>query len=300
MRKISKNSSFLVSVLLLLGMFTINSCKDDDNSLPKINGYDNSDQVASTYLKAHWTFDDTYNEAISATAPENKYGGYAFETGQIGKALKLTAGALVYPSIANIGAANSLGDFTVSAWVNIKNNGTNFTSLFGIIPTAATDVWGNIGLNFETGWKPATCDTIVPKANYLSLNADNSLNGQDNRPNPFDAGNRVGVFKQGGAWCFVTIRFNSTTHKLQVFGNGTSIGAWDDRGANTVALNMRVPCKAVVGSLAASDIGFTGVTGDRGIWMPMATASIDDLRVFNTAITDAEITALYNLGLAGR
>jgi len=297
MKKNTKIALFLVSTFLVLGMITLNSCKKDE-SLPKIDGYDNSDQVAATYLKAHWTFDDTYDEAISSTAPENKYGGYAFSTGQIGKALDLTAGALVYPSIANIGAANSIGDFTVSSWVKISNNGTGFTSLFGIIPTAATDVWGNIGLNFETGWKPASCDTIVPKANYLSKNEDGSLNGQDNRPNPFDAV-PVGIFKQGGKWCFVTIRFNSSTHKLQVFGNGVSIGAWDDRGTNTVALNMRVPCKAVIGSLASSDIGFTDA-GVRGDWMPMATASVDDLRVFNTAISDADITALYNLGVAGR
>lgn len=297
MKKIVKFSLFLVSAILLMGMFAITSCKDDEE-LPKIDGYDNSDQVAATYLKAHWTFDNTYAEAISTTEPENKYGGYAFEAGQIGSALKLTEGAIVYPSIANIGAANSLGDFTVTTWVKISNNGNSFTSLFGIIPTAATDVWGNIGLNFETGWRPATNDTIVPKANYLSLNQDGSLNGQDNRPDPF--GNpKQGVFKQGGQWCFVAIRFNSATHKLQVFGNGVSIGKWDDRGPNTVALNMRVPCKAVFGSLAASDIGFSNA-GARGDWMKKATASVDDLRVFNTAISDAEIMALYNLGVAGR
>jgi hypothetical protein len=32
----------------------------------------------------------------------------------------------------------------------------------------------------------------------------------------------------------------------------------------------------------------------------MATASIDDVRVFNTILTDAEVMALFNLGTAGR
>lgn len=296
--KTTKITLFLATVFLVVGMITLNSCKKKSESLPQINGYDNSDQVASTYLKAHWTFDDTYNEVISSTAPENKYGGYAFTTGQIGKALQLTAGTLVFPSIANIGAANSLGDFTVSAWVKISNNGKAFTSLFGIIPTTVAEPWGNLGLNFETGWKPATCDTLVPKANYLSKNPDGSMNGQDNRPDPFGKP-RVGVFKQGGKWCFVAIRFSSATHKLEVFGNAVSIGAYNDRGAATVALNMRIPCKAVIGSLAAGDIGFT-TAGVRGDWMPMATAAIDDIRVFNTPVSEADITALYNLGTAGR
>jgi len=297
MKKNTKFSLIMVSIILVIGMLTINACKDD-TSLPQINGYDNSDQVSATFLKAHWTFDDTYDEAISATAPANKYGTYAFGTGQIGNALVLTKGALVYPSIANIGAANSLGDFTVSAWVKISNTGNSFTSLFGIIPTEVADVWGNLGLNFETGWKPATNDTLVPKANYLSKNTDGTMNGQDNRPDPYGTP-KVGVFKQGGKWCFVAIRFNSTTHKLQVFGNGESIGAYDEKPATVVALNMRVPSKAVFGSLASSDIGFTAA-GVRGDWMPMATASIDDLRVFNTPVSDADLKALYNLGVAGR
>jgi hypothetical protein len=301
-KKMKKPIKFLLTGLAAVSALALGSCGDDDGAkLPPIDGYNNSGEVAATNLVAHWSFDQNNNEVLSGTAPANTYGTVSTTTGMIGNALQLNQGTLVYPSIAKIGAANSLADFTISLWANVKNNGTGFTSLFGIIPTAVTEPWGNLGANVETGWFPASGpvgDTLVLKANYLSLNGDGSLNGQDNRNDPRGKP-PVGVLKSSGKWVHFVIRFNSTTHKLQVFGDGVSIGAYDDRGANTIALNMRTPALAVIGSLAASDIGFAGA-GERGSWMPMATASIDDIRIYNTAIPDKDITALFNLGTAGR
>lgn len=288
-----------LSVLLVLGMITIDSCKKTE-SLPQINGYDNSDQVGATYLKAHWTFDDTYNEAISSTAPSNKYGTYAFTTGQIGKALDLNAGTLVYPSIANIGGANSLSAFTVSLWVNVKGTqgGTGaFTSFFGIIPTTVADIWGNVMALAETARHPATSDTLELKSYLNTTLPDNTQSGQDNVAQKNDV--NVGqYFKGANKWSLMTMTWDGATHKFTLYGNGVSVGAWTDRGT-TPALVMRTPCQAVFGSLAASDIGFANA-GVRGDWYPMATAKIDDVRVFNTVLSQTEITALYNLGVAGR
>ena len=277
----------------------LGACSDDDEKLPPIDGYNNSNEVAASNLVAHWTFDDNNNEVISNTAPANTYGSVTSTTGQIGKGIQLSQGSLVYPSITAIGGENSLNDFTVSLWTNVNNNGNSFTTLFGIFPTAVAEPWGNLSASVETGWFPArdAGDTLVLKANYLS-NDNGTLNGQDNRPDP--RGNPpVGLFKASGQWINFVIRFNSSTHKLQVFGNGTSIGAYDFRGDNTGALHMRTPAQAVIGSLAANDIGFASA-GARGDWMKMATALLDDIRVYNTALSDAEITALYNLGTAGR
>jgi hypothetical protein len=300
MKKVTKITTFLFSLALVLGMVTINSCKDDE-SLPQINGYDNSDQVAATYLKAHWTFDDTYNEAISSTAPSNKYGGYAFSTGQIGKALNLTAGTLVYPSIANIGAANSLPNFSVSLWVNVKDTkgGTGaFTSFFGIIPTNVADIWGNVMALAETARHPATSDTLELKSYLNTTLPDASQSGQDNvAQHNNETGNGL-WFKGANKWSHFVMTWDGATHKFLLYGDAVSCGAWNDRGT-TPALVMRTPCQAVFGSLAASDIGFANA-GARGGWYPMATAMIDDVRVYNTVLSQADITALFNLGSAGR
>lgn len=297
------NYLLVTGVIAAIGL-TFGACDDDDdddNKLPPIDGYNESNEVASDNLVAHWTFDDTNNERLSGTAPESTYGTAGFTGGQLGSALQLTEGALVYPSITAIGEANSLSSYTVSMWVNVKNNGSGFTTLFGIFPTDNTDFWGNLSLGAETSWFPAdgpVGDTLVFKTNYMSLNEDGSTNGQDNRPDP--RGNPpVGVFEASGQWAHYVVRFNATTHMLEIFGNGTSIGAYNDRGENTGALVMRTPAQAVFGSLSTQEVGFESAPVQPD-WQVLATASIDDVRVFNTALADNEITALYNLGTAGR
>jgi hypothetical protein len=298
-----KTLNFLFALTAIVSLAFVSACDDDDdddNSLPPIDGYNNSGEVAKDNLVAHWSFDDTQNEVISNTAPEETFGTVGYTDGMLGKALDLDEGALVYPSISAIGAANSLSNYTVSMWVNVMNNGSAFSTYFGIFPTSNTDFWGNLSLSAETGWFPAgvTGDTLVLKTNYMSLNDDGSTNGQDNRPDPRGA-TPVGVFKQTGQWAHFVVRFDGTTHKLEIFGNGTSIGAYNDRGENTGPLVMRTPAQAVFGSLSTSDIGFASAPAMPD-WQVLATAMIDDVRVFNTPLSNAEITALYNLGVAGR
>lgn len=311
-----KTIKYVFASGLALSLLMLVSCGDDDNKLPKIDGYNNSDEVAAENLLANWKFDGTKEEDISGAEPlagaDGTFGTVGFEEGQIGQALKLTAGALRYPNITALNTADALANFTTSMWVKIKNNkGTaaeGYTVLFGLFPDGLTPetvgdfMWGNVMMAAETGWFPATNpqpDTLVLKGHFVKKKEDGGINGQDNRPDP--RGNPpVGVFKHTGEWVHFVVRYNSTTQMLHVFGNGVSIGAYTDRsGGAPGAMRMNVPCSAVFGNGATKLIGFDN-NPDQQTWSPMATASIDDVRVFNTALSDAEITALFNLGSAGR
>ena len=310
-----KKMKYLFAGGMVLSLLTFMACSSDENTLPKIDGYNNSNEVAAANLLANWTFDGTNAERISNAAPlagaAGTFGTVAFEEGQIGQALKLTQGALRYPNIAALNSADALANFTVSMWVKLKNNqGTaaeGYTILFGLFPDGLTQettgdfMWGNINMAVETGWFPpsSTPDTLVLKGHFVKKKVDGGINGQDNRPDP--RGNPpVGVFKHTGEWAHFVVRWNSTTQMLHVMGNGISIGAYTDRsGGNPGAMRMNVPCSPVFGNGATKGVGFTNNPDQQG-WSPMATASIDDVRVFNTALSDAEITALFNLGTAGR
>lgn len=283
---------------LALTAITFSSC-DDEESLPPIDGYNNSNEVANDNLVAHWTFDDTNNERLSSTAPSQTAGGVGFTDGQIGKALQLTKGALVYPEINAINSVDALPNFTVSLWVNVSGTkrvpGGGFTSFFGIIPTSVTDVWGNIHAAAETGRHLPSSDTLELK-NYLNTTLpDGSQSGQDNVA--LKNGDNGNYFMGANRWAHYVMTWDGTTHQFEIYGDSEAVGGYTDRGT-TPALKMRVPARAVFGSLAASDIGFAAVT--RPDWAPMATASIDDVRVYNTVLSQAEITALFNLGTAGR
>lgn len=288
-----------MSGVMALVAVAFTSC-NDDKELPKIDGYNNSDEVAKTNLVAHWTFDDTNAEAISKTAASNTFGTVGFTTGQIGKALQLTKGALVYPTIANINTANALNNFTVSMWVNVTGNKRTategFTAFFGLIPTGVTDIWGDVMATAETSRHLPTSDTLELK-NLLNTHPAGQPNSlQDNVATK--NGDKGAFFMGAKRWAHYVMRWDGTTHQFYIFADGANVGGYTDRGTTGVEV-MAVPVQAVFGSLASKDIGFTGAPSQQS-WNPWATASIDDVRIYNTALSDAEVTALFNLGTAGR
>jgi len=295
-----KNAIKFLFVLAIMawGGFALVSCNDDDE-LPPIDGYNNSNEVAATNLKAHWTFDDTNNERLSSTSPSGTFGTVGFTEGQIGKALKLTSGALVYPSITSIGEANSLNNFTVSLWVNVAGNkataSSGFTSFFALNYQNDTDIWGNITLAAETGAHLPSSDTLLLKP---LLKTSLPGGGESLQDNISVINGDVGKHFLGAKrWAHYVARWNGATHKFEIFGDGVNVGAYNDRGTTPV-LVQRTPVRPVFGSLTHSDIGFASAPARS--FNVLANASIDDVRVYNTTLSDAEIVALFNLGKAGR
>lgn len=277
----------------------VGSCGEDDK-LPPIDGYNNSDEVANANLVAHWSFDSDQKERISGTAPSNTFGTVGSTTGQVGNALQLTKGVLVYPPIEKINTANALNNFSVSLWVNVANNkkaaNEGFTSFFGLIPSGVTDIWGDVMALAETAHYLPSSDTLKLKnlLNTHPAGGGNSL--QDNLAQT--NGDKGKFFMGAKKWSHYVMVWNASTHQFYIYGNGVDVGAYTDRGT-TGNLIMAVPVKAVFGSLASSDIGFAGAPAQQS-WNPWATASIDEVRVYNTALSEAEVKALFNLGTAGR
>jgi len=287
-----------LTVASMVALLIFAGCSKKDE-LPAIDGYNNSNDVASSNLLAHWTFDSNNNENISNTAPKATFGTVGSTTGQIGKALQLTKGVVVFPPIAKINDANALNNFTISLWVNVqgrKGVDNGFTAFFGLIPSGATDIWGDAMVLAETGRHKPASDTLELKniLNTHPAGAANSL--QDNVAQV--ANGKGAWFMGGNKWAHYVARWNATTHQFQIFGNGVSVGAFDDRGTTGVEV-MAVPVQAVFGSLASKDIGFAGAPVQPS-FNPWATASIDDVRVYGTALSDKDIAALYHLGQAGR
>lgn len=278
----------------------VGSCKDDEEQLPPIDGYNSSDEVAAANLVAHWSFDADQKERISGAAPSATFGTVTTTPGKIGNALQLNKGVLVYPTIAGINTANALNNFTVSLWVKTTNNKgqtvSGYQQFFSLFPEGVTDIWPDLGTGAETGHYLPSSDTLKTKGNFITHPAGAPASNQDNLALVNDGKGKW--FLGAKDWAHMVVRWDATTHKLTIFMNKEDSGAWTERG-ETGVLIMDVPVRAVFGSLASSDIGFEDAPAQPG-WNPWATASIDDVRIFNTALSQAEVTALFNLGNAGR
>lgn len=291
-------AAWLMAGAVMSTVFT--SCKkSDDATLPSIGGYNGSNDVSSANLLAHWTFDGTNNEAVSSTAP-TKSSNASFTTGVKGQALQLSSGYLLYPTITALSSASALASFTVSAWINTSNNGSTASEIFALSSPAADD-WGQM-INFlvETGQKPATSDTLVIHGLFGQY-AAGTRSGQDNLNSGgiADAGTKYKVVKGAGKWTHVVLKYDGSTSTVDVYANGVVVSNSDYRVRGTTGpLVFPTPSQVLIGGFPNIATGFASSATQ--VWQGLFNGSIDELRVYNKALSDTDISSLYQLELAGR
>lgn len=302
-----KTISYLLVSVSAMVLLTLGSCSKSSTALPPIGGFNTANDIAATNLLAHWTFDNTNKEAISGTAPTTA-NGTSFTTGQVGQALSLSSGYLVYPTIAALSSANAFPSVTVSLWVNIKNNGTTQTNLFGItqIPSAQTD-WntGPLNVYVETGNHKAISDTLQVHSNFSTYSTGNRQGGDNVNNYGGVAGTDYQYVTQGGRWFHYVMVYDGVGSNIDLYVNSTIVsdGLFRHRGpAAPGGLGTIVnlpPTQVIIGGWPNVTTGFTGGSPQQG-WQTLMTGSIDEVRVYSKNLSAAEIGALYSFGLAGR
>ncbi len=300
--KIYKNRGLFVLAALTT---TLYACKKDGNpnNLPsvstasyvgKIDGFNTADEVFPNNLVAYWNFDNTKNEKISGTAPSASAGDTYLTTGIKGQALALNAGYVYYANQFSTFKTTALKSFTVSAWVQILNNGSKKTMLFQLARPGIFN--GNINFVLETNSRAATVtDAITIHPTFTGQNGGT----QDN----LNAANGTFAFQSpkigANVWAHMVITYNAATGIFQIWGNGVKIGvpAYQSRGTGNTLFNSFEPSEVIFGGnynvipgkTVSTDTSFGAMTG-----------GIDEVRIYNVALPDAYIISLYKLGLAGK
>ncbi len=308
-----KRISYLFAAGILISAATISSCNksSSDPVLPQIGGYNNSDEVAASNLKGHWGFEGSSNETISATPPTTSLRA-TFVTGVRGQALHLDSGYIVYPSIAAMNV-QALGSATVSAWIYTDNqgNGTRPTSVFALALAGAAETDWNVGplnMYLENGRPTTYDDTLVLHGAMATYVAGSRLGGD----NINDYGAREVDFKTvhgTNKWVQYILIYNATGSVLDIYANGVLVSNSNFRYKYTGAfpgtpfgpISLPLPTsttQVLIGGFPNSTTGFSA-SALQG-WQGLFRGNIDELRFFNKALTAAEISALYQLELAGR
>lgn len=300
--KTIKLSGFALAMTLSFGLLT--SCGSDDDSpapLPPIGGYNNANEVGASNLVAYWPLDGNGTESKSNTAPTTTV-GTTFVAGAKGEAANFAAGYMVYPSIAAL--ATSSGSMTISAWGKISNNKTDVSATASCILTLTrpgSDWAGNVNLILETSQREASNDSIQVKGLVKIKKADGSENGQDVvnmiKQEPWmDAAHSWAPNKVGGQWAQYVIVWNGTAGTFKIWVNGVEISnnAWEVRnGGDSLPLSFFTPTYPVIGAF-----GNVATTSDT--WNKPLTGQLDEIRIWNKALTAADINSLYELEKAGR
>jgi Concanavalin A-like lectin/glucanases superfamily len=282
-----KNSRIAIGLLALTMTSVIYSCKKDEVvQLPPIGGFNSADEVGASNLVAYWSLDVDGKESKSGAAP-SKSQNVTFVAGAKGKAASFANGFLSYDAIS---ALNSLPNATISLWANVQNNGNSPSCFFTL--TRPNEWAGNVNFMSETGWRKAGNDTMTVKGLVVTKVAGND-SWQDSRNEATKGGAQAA--KLTGKWTHLVMTWDGATSMFKIYANGVKISnpEWEARGT-TGPLSFTTPTKPIIGAWG------TNISGTPDSWQVPMTGLVDEVRVYNKALSDGDISSLYQLESAGR
>lgn len=247
-----------------------------------IGGYNSSAEISPANLVAKFSFDGTVKDSVAGI--DGTATGITFATGRKKEALKgSTSGQVVYNTPG--ASITGLQTFTVTMWINTQKHDGGAQCVFMVPRT--DDFWGNMFMLIEGS--TAAHDSMLVKFNFGGQWAE--LTGNLRLPNMY------------GAWKHLAFSYNSTTSKFATYLNGQKVtlpASMTDRknGANPLGpINFTNPSKLIIGGYQ-QHIGapWSGPDG----WMLRYTGMLDEFRIYNKALSDGDVNALYKLENLGR
>jgi hypothetical protein len=289
-----KSFRYIAPAAFVCVALAFSSCKKDGNpnNLPpvdprdyegKVDGFSSSDEVFPSNLVAQWTFDDNANEKLTNTAPTATLRNTLVDGGVRGRALSLDSGFLYYATQFPKFTADSLKSFTISVWIKILNNGSKRTMLMQLARPGQLSGFINFQLNTQS-FQATETNILRIQPTFLSRNN----NFQDNLNNSLSP--RIGLDK----WTHLVLTYEITTGVFNIWADGVKVGAFPNRGTNNTFL-CGVPNEFIIGA-NYNDIPNKKVNSDAA-FAPMR-GQVDEIRIYNRALPDAFILALFNLGKA--
>ncbi|HEU4790181.1 MAG TPA: LamG domain-containing protein [Flavobacterium sp.] len=288
---------FLFASIIVAQFFA--SCNED--SIDKVNapipyesigGYDSSDDVAADHLVSKFSFDgnitDSKNGITDGVATDVTY-----EAGIKGEAYKGSPTAFIaYNNVSN--SVINVKSISVSMWIKTDPHTGGAQSLF-MLPKK-TDFWGNIFTLIE-GTGPAT--TMLMK-NHIQKDVTPSIPwaGQFIEHSGANVLNNM-----YGEWKHVVWTYNGTSSTYSLYVDGQKL-------ALPASISKRYASDPLTGGVAYGELANSEVSkfiiggyqqhlglpwGSPDSWMLHYTGLMDEFRIYDSALEDNEVTALYKL-----
>src|SRR3989344_5973963 len=216
---------------------------------------------AGSGLVAHYMFDGNATDSVNGYTG-NAVGGPTYVEGKIGKAVQFD-GSNDYVDISG-GAATSLNlnnDYTVALWVYLDASPSNHGLLRITKSSSNSAVHDKYGLNLQS------------LANLRFRTSDGTTPDDD----PFTVNLTL------GKWAHIVCSLNSSDVK-ECYKDGVSVGT----ATNDVDTSLLSPT-----------IGYIGTLKGGAVLSNLLNGRLDDVRIYNRALSASEVSALYSLGGQG-
>lgn len=296
MKKINLFSGIAV-VALFLGMsFTSCSSTPPDPNAGKTD----PSTIATADLVAYFPFNGNGKDSITGMAPATS-GNVTYATARRKSGFQgNNVGYFLY-NLPATSKLRTLKAFSVAMWLNEPQipNGVDPVPMILQITNDDDNFWGNLSLTQDR------MGTLTPLAPVDSLNLKAVFHSQTavwnnqfvNFPTPSIKASK---------WTHVIFQYDNVSSTFSVYVNGAKVTgplatAWGPRYADAKpATGVQPPfgdmvfnkaSKLILGGGWATKIIQTPAATDA--WMGWFTGAMDELRIYDRALTDAEVQALY-------
>lgn len=300
------------------------SCEDsiDRENLPvpyaSIGGYENSDDIAAANLITKLSFEDNLNDKnnnVTAAVPT----GVEYTAGIKGKAYNGSSSSEKY-AVANVSSAiTGLNAFTISFWMNSENTvapgstpgqGKGAQGIFSIV--RPTEFWGGINIFVENP------DDAFPDRIRLKLSVENGRSGVEWKGQSV----MMNIDGNKNKWMHITLSYEPSTSTVSAYLNGEPAAnlsgfayapaggangsakwyASDPGGQNNPNSAPGYGAIQLVGTNGKAVFGNHQFETDPPLnngshqdWATSYAGMLDEFRIYNIALKNSDVVALYKL-----
>lgn len=241
-----------------------------------VNGYSASSQVGTANVVGYWAFDGSLIDSISGLAGTSVNTG--FGTGVKKQALQTgTNGYVLFNPGASI---TGMSSYTISYWVNAPVNTSGIAGTVNL--SNNSNFWGNIDQFFENG---GSTNNAKFRVHVTNGNGKEHWIAKDGIPDVF------------GKWTHLATSFDNASKTFKFYVNGVPIVTEVDAAFGN--LQFANSGRLVFGTVHfMTTPSLTTGTGSQP-WANFLNGLMDEVRIYNRALTDAEMLALNALQSKG-
>jgi hypothetical protein len=286
--------------VILVSSLALSSCdKDDDDD---DDGKIDPNTVATANLIHHWQFDDSPADRI--TGKGTATGTVTYVDGRRGKAYQGAVNSYISWDVALTDKIALLDGYSIAMWMRAPKVVGGPPMIFQI---TGTEFLGSLAFFQENAPENNTVDSLELKAFFTKKDALDKTGAPGWIGHDWRKSKKEFV---ADLWFHIVINYDPATSKATVFVNGSPLfittGAYDDEvryqgdpgglgnpnaqpllGDLSLALNPSAN-KGIIGSWANKRFG---TATDE--WMMDYLGLIDELRVYDKALTATEVMDLY-------
>ena len=274
--------ALLFGAVVMGGLLFTACSKDDDNN---DNGKVDPSTIATANLVAYMPFDDNALDKVGNLTPSQQP-NVTYVVGRRGKAYQGADGAYLRYNLPDNSKLKTLKSYTVAMWIKSpKVDGTPVPKVFEI--GKSDDLfWGNLTIMIERLTAPGA-DSLFFKLHFKKVGVPWEGQWIEAKKSIF----------QVNKWMHLVFQYDATTSKFMIYKDGAKV-EFPEAVENRYANDQQEPLGDL--NFVNADVLNIGAwrpkTDSQATdeWMGWFMGNLDELRVYDKALSATEVKALYD------